>query len=281
MFLSEIILCTFNSGAFIEDCLYSVLPQLSHDIRLYIIDDASTDNTFAIIHDLTNPYSNLVTSFRNKKNLGLTFNLNSYLSLNRASYTFRMDSDDVAFSRRFSTQLNFALSNPDIDIIGSLAVKISQRGDYLGVSYKPLLEPDIYSCVYRNPFIHSSVLFKTSSILAVGNYNTLLRYGQDYDLWFRCVLSKLKVVNLAIPLLFLRVSSRHKYSSLVYWREFVIGIKGSYSCRLPLYSFLLIFSRLAYGVAANSCQKLGSLILSFAVTFRKVALLGRHSGGLG
>ena len=40
---------------------------------------------------------------------------------------------------------------------------------------------------YRNPLIHSSVMFKINSITKVGLYNELMFTDQDLELWNRCM----------------------------------------------------------------------------------------------
>ena len=250
LFLSEIIISTYNSSAYIRECLLSILPQLDEDIRLYIIDDCSEDDTVQIIESLIKSYSrnlSFVTFACNQHNYGLTYNLNHYLSKKRSKYVFRMDSDDISH-HPISDQLNFNLANPAFDIIGGQAFLIDRYSDIVGSKEKPLSHKDIVNSLYMNPFIHSSVLFKTDSIIDVGNYDLSCRHGQDYELWFRCAKAGLIFCNMDKVLVYLRKSSRSKYPIESYKREFNIAFRGCIDCSQPPIAFLMICLRLVYSI---------------------------------
>jgi glycosyltransferase EpsE len=244
--LAEIVLPVYNCELFIRQCLQSVLPQLTDCIHLCLIDDCSTDNTFAIVSALVAPYSGYVTIIRNEVNKGLSITLRDYVCMRDSTYVFRMDADDISFPDRFQAQLSFALANPRIDVIGGGAIQFDTGSLFSRYVSKPATQIGIRQSLYKNPFVHGTVLFKRSSILAVGNYSPSSRTGQDYELWFRCDSKGLRMVNLPRPLIYLRRSPRIKYSFQAYKNEFFIGLRGANSCRLGLNAYLLIFLRFVY-----------------------------------
>lgn len=257
-FLSEIVLTTYNSGAHIRECLASILPQLSNEIRLYIVDDSSNDDTVAIVESLIKShasFSPFVTFERNQVNRGLTYILHYYLRQNRSKYVFRMDSDDICHPRRFSEQLGFALVNPTLDVIGSHAFVIDQNSRIIGFKSKPLTHERIVRSLYLNPFIHSSVIFKTDSVVGAGNYNLDYKHGQDYELWFRCYEANHCFHNIDKALVYLRKSPRSKYSMHSYIREFKIALHGCIKCSQPPISYLMILLRLTYSLILGLLRK--------------------------
>jgi glycosyltransferase involved in cell wall biosynthesis len=253
---SEIVLCTYNSSKYIKDCLESVLPQLCPFITLHIIDDCSQDNTFEIAASLVIQYTHFVSMTRNSDNKGLTRNLHDYLINTSKKYIFRMDADDISMPNRFKKQLDFLLNNGKIDILGGCALSIDECGSVKGYLHKPHPQKSIQRSLYKNPFIHSTVLFKKSAILRAGNYNINHRSGQDYELWFRCSRKNLVMVNMKQPLIYLRKSPRHKYSVQAYLREWKIGIAGSISCRIfDPRAYLLICLRLLICITVVLCYR--------------------------
>jgi glycosyltransferase involved in cell wall biosynthesis len=257
-YLSEIILTTYNSSAHIRECLESILPQLSNDVRLYIVDDSSNDDTAFIVRSLIEShasYSPFVTFKCNQVNRGLTYILHHYLRQNRSKYVFRMDSDDICHPCRFREQLGFALLNPTFDVIGSHAIEIDQASRIIGLKVKPLTHERIVNSLYINPFIHSSVIFKADSVVSAGNYNLAYRHGQDYELWFRCYEANHHFHNINKPLVYLRKSPRSKYSVQSYILEFTIALNGCIKCSQPPISYLMIFLRLIYSLVWGLLRK--------------------------
>jgi len=249
---AEVILCTFNSESTIEACVKSVITNLNKDLRLYIIDDHSTDTTLQLIYKLAQPHMSYITIQANDSNVGLTENLANYLKLNRAKYTFRMDADDVCAPNRFTTQLAYLAANQNVDILGTQAFLIrDSQFTIAGLSNKPITPKSIRARSYANPLIHSSIVFRTSAILSIGNYNVRYRYGQDYELWFRAIKANLVIHNLDIPLLYLRTSCRTKYSLDTYYDELIIGFRGASSCRLGITAYIMIILRYLRALAAH------------------------------
>jgi glycosyltransferase involved in cell wall biosynthesis len=69
----KILTTCYNCEAFIKECIESALAQNENEWEMYIIDDASTDNTLKVAKKASNGDSR-IKILSNKKNNGLTFN---------------------------------------------------------------------------------------------------------------------------------------------------------------------------------------------------------------
>ena len=69
----------------------------------------------------------------------------------------------------------------------------------------------------RNPFNHSTVMFKKEDILSIGNYSPM-RTNQDVDLWVRALNNKLKGINISQPLVDFRFDS-NTYQRRKEWKN--------------------------------------------------------------
>lgn len=243
---AQIYLPVYNNAATLNDCLSSVLPQLSADISLYIQDDKSTDSSVSIINNLIQDYLHLTTFVCNSINRGLSANLHDYLLQTTAEYVFRMDADDIALPNRFSRQLSVLLTHPQIDLLGGQAYQFKTHTFHSSCTSKPTTPRAIIKRLASNPFIHPTVAYKVESIRRVGNYNPKFRFGQDYELWFRCAYHQLFMLNMDEPLIYLRLSPKHKYSLLTYYTEFCMGIRGCILCRLSFDQYILVVIRFMY-----------------------------------
>ena len=177
----------------------------------------------------------------NEKNIGLSASLNKGLKACKYDLVARMDTDDIAYSERFEKQLAFINENPSIDILGSFATKIDEKGEILSEIKVPISNELIYKYIWTCPFIHPSVMFKKSQIIKVGSYNSGSGPRQDdYELWFRCATNGLRFANLNEPLIYYRFfyDSIKKNNIKVGWHRFKVGFKGSRKLKLPLIAYV-------------------------------------------
>lgn len=65
----SVIVVTYNSAGTLAACLNGVLPELSEDDELIVVDNASSDDTLAMVEEVTGNHS-CVTVLRNGSNLG-------------------------------------------------------------------------------------------------------------------------------------------------------------------------------------------------------------------
>ncbi len=98
MELVSIIIPSYNHEKFIDDCLKSVCQQTYANIEVIITDDCSQDGTFEIIkkweNKLLQRFENVIIK-QNKKNLGVTRNLNNMIAQAKGQYVKILASDDM------------------------------------------------------------------------------------------------------------------------------------------------------------------------------------------
>ena len=181
----SVILSVHNGERFVREAILSLLCQTFRDFELLIVDDASTDTTSQILHELAtqDPRVRILT---NSTNLGLTKSLNIALRESRHNFIARMDADDLALPERFEKQVAFLDSHPDIDVVGTAYEWIDEHGIVIG---HPIIvtDPDeLHSALPRtNPLLHSSVLIRRSALDRVNGWDETYQRAQDYDLLLR------------------------------------------------------------------------------------------------
>ena len=225
----SIVLSAYNSEKFLERAVHSILDQSLQDFELILMDDGSTDKTRVHIERLATMDMRIIPVF-SKENIGLTSNLNKGIKMAKADYIARMDADDIALPSRLQQQCDFLDRNPDIDILGSAAIDIDERGEQLQLRTSPELHNEIIRLLPKvNPMIHSTVMFRKKSLEQISYYNESYRTTQDYEMWFRAAGHGLKFHNLKDVLLYYRIDKNyHKRKSLTY---------RLYDCKLRLQGF--------------------------------------------
>lgn len=66
-----VLITTYNHGAYIKDCINSVLDQQTkYDVKIVCFDDCSTDETTEILKGIQKQFPDKIQILQNKKNLG-------------------------------------------------------------------------------------------------------------------------------------------------------------------------------------------------------------------
>ena len=128
----------YNYGRYLAEALGSVLEQTFTDFELIISDDASTDNSAAIINDFAKRDSRIHFT-RQPVNLGLTENFNWCLSRARGEYIkFLLADDKLAHSEALQRLVTTLTANPQVVMVASAAQVIDESSrltfvrDYFG-----------------------------------------------------------------------------------------------------------------------------------------------------
>lgn len=89
----SVVLCSYNGGRFIKEQVLSILGQTYSIKELIVVDDASTDDTCAIIESMAET-DHRIRLYRNPVNLGFSANFEKALRMAAADIIAIADQDD-------------------------------------------------------------------------------------------------------------------------------------------------------------------------------------------
>jgi Glycosyl transferase family 2 len=181
--LVSAIMAVRNGSRYLPAAIASILAQSVVDFDLIVVDDASTDDTAAVLRAVSDPRLRVLT---NDRWLGQTESLNKALAIADGDYVARMDADDIAFPERFACQLDHLRESGAV-ATGSGAIVIDGGGRVLewrrGEGDPVVLR---WRMMFRNICFHSSLMWHRNQVEeSVGIYDVGLEYAQDYDLLAR------------------------------------------------------------------------------------------------
>jgi glycosyltransferase involved in cell wall biosynthesis len=179
----SVVMSVYNGGRFSAEAIDSILRQTFADFELIIIDDASTDDTAAILASYGDPR---IRRIKNTENLGLTRSLNLGISLAKGFYIARHDADDISEPDRLRQQVAFLRSHTGVGLVGTNYHIIDTRGQVLETVRLPATDRELRARIVQgNIFCHGSVMFRRDVLDVVGGYHEGFPVTQDYDLWLR------------------------------------------------------------------------------------------------
>jgi glycosyltransferase involved in cell wall biosynthesis len=99
--LISVVMCTYNGSLFLREQIDSILAQTYPNIELVISDDASTDNTVAILNEYSSDPR--VRIYTTEKNRGYMNNFVHAFSLTKGAYISLSDQDDIWLPHKVET----------------------------------------------------------------------------------------------------------------------------------------------------------------------------------
>ena len=180
--LFSVVIPVFNSSNSILGVLNSVLIQTVLPFEIIIIDDASTDNSFALISNFCEKHHHLnITIIHLNINKGVSFCRN--LGINKAisDYIVFLDSDDQWHKNKLEIFSKIVeIYNPDL-LGHKYSDKTLQIND-VSLDLKKIKKIKLVTLLFRNIFQTSCVLIKNRK-----NYlfNETMSFCEDYDLFLK------------------------------------------------------------------------------------------------
>lgn len=192
----------------IEAAVFSVLSQSYEDFAFAIVIDGKVEEeirTYLMTIEVSDSRV-FVFSFDDNKGLSLRMRqLTEILPLIKADYFFRMDADDVCHRSRMEKQVQFLLSHPEVDVVGSSLIEIDEMGHKVGKRIVSENHSVLLKALSRRcPLNHPTVCIKATSLEKKGNYRKDLKNTQDYYLWIEMAKNGAKFANIREPLLYFR-----------------------------------------------------------------------------
>ena len=133
--LISVIVPCFNYGAFVAECIYSVLAQTYPNFELVVVDDGSTDNSVevieaAIAQGVPGSFVRRVEFIR-QANQGVSAALNAGLAIAAGEYVATFDADDVMVAGRLAVQVGYLRDRPEVGCLGGQTITIDETGKLL------------------------------------------------------------------------------------------------------------------------------------------------------
>ncbi|GAB2831626.1 glycosyltransferase family 2 protein [Ferruginibacter profundus] len=198
-----VLMPAYNAAKYIVAAVTSVLNQSFQNFELLVINDGSSDDTERIVKNFADERIKLI----NQPHQGIAAALNIGLLNAAAPLIARFDADDICYPERLQIQYDFFKTNPEYVLTGSDVDYADHNSEYLyhyanvGHTHEEINDRIGSFC----PFIHSSVMYKKETALAIGGYDARAHTFEDYRLWIKFI-TKGKVCNTKKPLIMVRLN---------------------------------------------------------------------------
>jgi glycosyltransferase involved in cell wall biosynthesis len=231
----SIIMACHNAAFYVQQAIASVVCQTFTNWELIIVDDASQDNSLTLIKKASQTDSR-IKYISMAVNVGSSAARNTAIGISKGEWLAILDADDVFLPYKLEKQFEIIRRhNSSLVLVGGGCFHINSEGlrskEYKYSSNSKTLKKELNGRLKFPP--HSSIVYRKSAFLKVGDYNQIFSQAEDYDIWLR--LSKIgDFTSCTLPLIEYRIHSTNKSNQ--------ISKHG--------------FSHIEYGIAARVCQLL-------------------------
>lgn len=180
--LVSILMLTYNRARYLSTAIESVLGQTYTSWELFVIDDGSTDDTKALMSRYPD---DRIRYIRHEERCGLFVRRSESLTYPRGTYTAVLDSDDLWHDpEKLKRQVAFLERCRDHVLVGTFARIINDAGAITcSTSFATIDAAIRRRLLFRNQFVHSSVLMRSSAVHSCSGYQS--RLGEDLDLFLQ------------------------------------------------------------------------------------------------
>ncbi len=181
--LVSIITPLYNSEAFIEDTITSILNQTYSNWELLLIDDCSTDNTIKIAEHFVSKHPN-IKLIKNQVNSGAAISRNKGITEAKGNFIAFLDADDLWKPNKLEVQVSFMQTN-NCDVSFSSYEQIDEVGQPLNKLVKALPSLSYSKYLKTNYIGNLTGMYNASTIGKIMAPN--LRKRQDWLLWLTAI----------------------------------------------------------------------------------------------
>ncbi len=180
----SVITAAYNSARWLPDAVASVRAQTCDDWELIVVDDASTDDTPALLRRLAGTEPRL-RALRFARNQGSGAARNAAWRAACGEWIAVLDADDTWAPDKLARQLAALADRADAQW-SAHAVRLVRDGQVLGTR-APQPTRDLLGALARadDHLVHSSVMYRRTALAAVGGFDPSLRRSQDWELFLR------------------------------------------------------------------------------------------------
>lgn len=195
---------SYNSEKYIRQAIESVLSSSFCDFEFLISDDASIDDTWAIIQEYNDPR---IHAWRNELNIGEYPNRNKVLQKASGKYLLFVDGDDILYKNTLRNLSEFVISFPESGMVWGLN---PQNFPFFIFPY--LVNPrENLNLIYRTLISISNIgfgeiLFKVDFLRMNGGLSEKYKMGDTFIK--KKLASKAPVLYVPIGMIFWRQSEK-------------------------------------------------------------------------
>lgn len=198
----SVIVPAYNASAFLEETICSILASTYPALEVVIVDDGSSDNTFALANDLAYKFPQ-VRAFT-QPNSGVSAARNKALREAVGTYILPIDADDLISTTYIANAVAVLDAQPEVKVVYAKAEFFGLRQGAWNLPTYSLHKLAMHNQIYV------SAMYRKEDALAFGGYCETISGREDWEFWMSMLKTGGEVVQLSEIGLFYRIQKQSK-----------------------------------------------------------------------
>lgn len=186
----DVVVPCYNYARFLEQCVGSVLNQSVDDVRVLIIDDASSDDSAVVARELA-AKDRRIEARVHTSNLGHIKTYNEGIDWADSDYFMVLSADDLLVPGALSRAASIMDNEPQVVLTYGKGVDWEDNLPF------PTVDPEQSNAWTRQDLVHEmcaiganlvttpTAIGRTKVQKAIGGYNSKLPHSADMEMWLR------------------------------------------------------------------------------------------------
>jgi glycosyltransferase involved in cell wall biosynthesis len=193
--VSVVIPC-YRCASTIHRAIESVIAQTQKPKEVILIDDASSDETLAVLREFEQQYPDWIKVIALAENQGAAYARNAGWALASQPYIAFLDADDAWHSKKIEIQFTYMNQHPEVTLSGHRHKLLNQDNhlpDWHIPSSTDAVSINKWDLLLSNKFITPSVMLRRDIAPRFFEHQ---RYMEDHLLWLEIICDGALVVKL-------------------------------------------------------------------------------------
>jgi len=178
--LVSIIAPCYNAEKFLEAAIESIFAQDYENFEVIIVDDGSTDDSYAMLEALQSKYS---FQLYRQANQGVSATLNHGLQYAKGTYVATPDLDDIMLPESVRVRAEYLDQHPQLGCVGALIIYMDCDGNETKRQSRDYIEHLDFEKVLSEAVVVGApvALYRLEAVKAAGLYNPQIKV-QDFQM---------------------------------------------------------------------------------------------------
>lgn len=185
--LVSVVAPCFNAEKYLEEALRSIYEQDYPNFEVIIVDDGSTDNSYAMLEQLQKVHG---FQLYRQQNQGVSAALNFGLQHARGDYVATPDLDDIMLPHSLSVRAAYLDQHPEVGCVGALVIYIDSEGQETKRQNGNRIRQLDFDYLLGNAYVCGAPvsLYRMEALRAAGFYDPEIKV-QDFQMTLRIELN--------------------------------------------------------------------------------------------
>ncbi|EOZ8684211.1 TPA: alpha-1,6-rhamnosyltransferase [Pseudomonas aeruginosa] len=181
--LVSVVAPCFNAEKYLEEALRSIYEQDYPNFEVIIVDDGSTDNSYAMLEQLQKVHG---FQLYRQQNQGVSAALNFGLQHARGDYVATPDLDDIMLPHSLSVRAAYLDQHPEVGCVGALVIYIDSEGQETKRQNGNRIRQLDFDYLLGNAYVCGTPvsLYRMEALRAAGFYDPEIKV-QDFQMTLR------------------------------------------------------------------------------------------------